>query len=77
MVTAARTRGIPVTVHAPGDLLSGSRLPSYLDTCGTSRGGALLVRPDGHIAWRQNTVSEPPRDLIVNIAHPLSSIAPR
>ncbi|MFU8849495.1 FAD-dependent monooxygenase [Micromonospora sp. SL1-18] len=51
-VTGARAHGIPVAVHPLPDLLSPANLAGYLNICGIDHTGAVLVRPDGHVAWR-------------------------
>ncbi|MFB9849646.1 hypothetical protein ACFFMR_04500 [Micromonospora andamanensis] len=38
--------------------------------CGVPPGGGLLVRPDGHVAWRQGDVGVPPRNLIADLVRP-------
>jgi hypothetical protein len=40
-----------VVVHALPDLIPPGRLREYLDVCGV-HDGVVLVRPDGHVAWR-------------------------
>ena len=37
---------------------TGSPEPGWVRTCGVGRGGALLVRPDQHIAWRASETPE-------------------
>ncbi|WP_083418606.1 FAD-dependent monooxygenase [Pseudofrankia sp. BMG5.36] len=46
--TAARALGVPVVNHV-------IREPGWPDQYGVSAAGAVLVRPDGHVAWRQAT----------------------
>ncbi|BCJ58398.1 FAD-dependent monooxygenase [Micromonospora endophytica] len=68
MVNAARQYGVPVLIHPLNRLFSPARLERYLDTCGIGPDGGLLVRPDGHVAWRQSVAGVPPHDLIVGLA---------
>jgi hypothetical protein len=49
----AQTRRLPLhafTVGAQGDLIDPER--SWATTYGVEQDGAVLVRPDGHVAWR-------------------------
>jgi hypothetical protein len=46
---------------APGTELSDPH-GEWPQVCGISDGGALLVRPDGYVAWRARTASPRPAD---------------
>jgi hypothetical protein len=50
---AAHCPGMPVDSHVLAE-------PAWPDLYGVSRDGAVLVRPDGHIAWRSRTASTDP-----------------
>ncbi|MED7953424.1 FAD-dependent oxidoreductase [Streptomyces sp. BE303] len=55
----ARDLGVPLRAHV---LPAGESLPpalSFTRSCGTGRGGAVLVRPDGFVAWRSATHTAP------------------
>ncbi|MEI7031805.1 FAD-dependent oxidoreductase [Streptomyces pratensis] len=53
--------GVPVRAHT---VLTDPASPAgFARTCGTGPGGALLVRPDGFVAWRARS-AEPPRDVL-------------
>ncbi|MFB7474699.1 FAD-dependent monooxygenase [Kitasatospora sp. NPDC056184] len=55
----ARELAVPLRAHVlPAD---GDRpgTPSFARSCGTGRAGALLVRPDGFVAWRCATHTAP------------------
>ncbi|WP_052489415.1 FAD-dependent monooxygenase [Streptomyces sp. 150FB] len=60
--TAAEVAGelaVPVTAHTvvagPG-----TSPAAFAESCGTGAGGALLVRPDGFVAWRAECAVPPP-----------------
>lgn len=56
-VTAAKACGLPVRVVAEGDLIDAQ---VWFDAAGISATGALLVRPDQHVAWRsREAVADP------------------
>ncbi|MDG9675825.1 FAD-dependent monooxygenase [Micromonospora sp. DH14] len=57
----ARAGGFPLTVHRLDSVLPRSARAAFLHQCGLLDSGGLLVRPDGHIAWR--TPSTPPGGL--------------
>lgn len=62
-LAAAKTLGVPMTAYTIG-ARSDVRDPDgrWVAACGVDPDGAVLVRPDGHVAWRQRTgVSEPER----------------
>ncbi|MBO4161299.1 FAD-dependent monooxygenase [Micromonospora antibiotica] len=59
--TAQREVGFPLTVHHLDRVMSPSARTVFLDQCGLHDTGGLLVRPDGHIAWR--TPNTPPDGL--------------
>jgi putative polyketide hydroxylase len=50
---AADSAGVPVDSHVLAE-------PSWPELYGVSSGGAVLVRPDGHVAWRSATASADP-----------------
>ena len=58
MATGATGRGprlhVPLRVHVVGEA-GDLRVPdgTFASLYGIEDGGAVLVRPDGHIAWRQ------------------------
>jgi hypothetical protein len=57
----ARTHGVPLAAHAvgaPGDLADVRG--DWGEVAGTGADGALLVRPDGHVAWRATEGSRAP-----------------
>jgi tetracenomycin A2 monooxygenase-dioxygenase len=45
--SASRTLGIPVDAHVIGE-------PEWPQSYGVTPAGAVLVRPDGHVAWRHH-----------------------
>lgn len=49
-LAALGRRGIPTTHVRVGEVVAVE--PSWTVTCGLGDGGALLVRPDHHVAWR-------------------------
>lgn len=61
----ANRYGIDVEAHligACGDALGdlSSIDGRFLDTCGITPSGAVLIRPDGFVAWRTRTINEHP-----------------
>ncbi|MFE6664851.1 FAD-dependent monooxygenase [Streptomyces sp. NPDC057697] len=58
---AAAAAGVPVTVRRlGGGQLSEEHPGSFHQLCGLPPSGAVLVRPDGHIAWRASSPATGP-----------------
>jgi hypothetical protein len=58
---AGDSLGVPVRTHCIG--VDVSDATGSLETVyGTGAAGAVLVRPDGHIAWRASGSSDDPED---------------
>ena len=57
---AVAAAGVPVSVHAVGAGL-GDADGAFASTYGLEPGGAVLVRPDGVVAWRSRTAPADPR----------------
>jgi putative polyketide hydroxylase len=54
--TLAYTRGVPLSIYRVGaDLVDVNR--NWAQRYGVTPAGAVLLRPDGHIAWRARTVA--------------------
>ncbi|MDJ0462497.1 FAD-dependent oxidoreductase [Streptomyces sp. H27-C3] len=54
----ARELAVPVTAHTV--VADREAWPTtFARSCGTGRGGALLVRPDGFVAWRSESAAAP------------------
>lgn len=56
----ARELGIPLQalrVGLGGDLSEMDADTAWADTYGVQRDGAVLVRPDGYVAWRRRTTT--------------------
>jgi hypothetical protein len=67
-VTAARTARVPLTaftVGASGDLHDPEK--QWAELYGVSAGGAVLVRPDGHVAWRCGESIPGPRRALASV----------
>ena len=54
-IAARGIEGVAYTVGARGDLVD--PLGSFADLYGIDPAGAVLIRPDGHVAWRSATQS--------------------
>ncbi|WP_329202885.1 aromatic-ring hydroxylase C-terminal domain-containing protein [Streptomyces sp. NBC_01435] len=67
---AAGAAGLPVTVHRLNDGRLREEHPgSFHRLCAMPVAGAVLVRPDGHIAWRTPSPAADPdllRILLIN-----------
>jgi putative polyketide hydroxylase len=62
-VGVAAGLGVPVRGHTIGDV-------TWRDLYGIRPGGVVLVRPDGHIAWRSiETPTDPEKDLRAALLH--------
>ena len=62
---AAQDLGVPLsirTIGPGGDFYS--HAADWADLYGVEVGGAVLVRPDGHVAWRSRSSSTEPDALI-------------
>jgi hypothetical protein len=70
--TTATVAGIPVCAVNTG-LQHEAGSQSWHTLCGIPKTGAVLVRPDGHIAW---TAPRPPRDaeLLTVLRHILTGL---
>ena len=53
---------VPLRWHAIND-------PAWMESYGVAPGGVVLVRPDGHVAWR---VANAPRDVVGELRRALS-----
>src|SRR5690606_138418 len=49
---AARALGVPLAAHRVGDPGLADPTGTFAATYGLEPDGAVLVRPDGHVAWR-------------------------
>lgn len=54
-VSVARDASIPLRCHRIDD-------PAFLDLYGIRPGGIVIVRPDGHVAWRANDLPAKPHN---------------
>lgn len=54
---AARELGVPIATYAIGDPGLVDHTTTFFDVYGIGREGAVLVRPDGYVAWRNPTGS--------------------
>ncbi|MEH1015925.1 FAD-dependent monooxygenase [Micromonospora sp. CPCC 206060] len=76
--SVARVTGLPLTCHALDAVLPPPELTSYLDQCGLHDDGVLLVRPDGHVAWRgQSTVTVDPVEVLRQLSGPRRPVSGR
>ncbi|GAB3563426.1 FAD-dependent oxidoreductase [Spelaeicoccus albus] len=71
-ITAARQSGIPVTGVRMGVDASPAEPGAFETAYGVDSGGAVLVRPDGYIAWRATTM---PTDPTQSLSAALTSVA--
>ncbi|MBO4210413.1 FAD-dependent monooxygenase, partial [Micromonospora echinofusca] len=76
--SVARVTGLPLTCHALDAVLPPPELASYLDQCGLHDDGVLLVRPDGHVAWRgPSTVTVDPVEVLRLLTGPRRPVSGR
>ena len=76
-VAAAGAAGVPLkafVVGPRGDLEDPDK--DWATLYGVSAGGAVLIRPDGHVGWRGNdAVADPRRALATVLARVLSRVS--
>ncbi|MEU8582157.1 FAD-dependent oxidoreductase [Streptomyces abikoensis] len=63
---AAATAGIPLTAHVLGTTLTDPG-DSLTEATGLGSGGALLIRPDGFVAWRSDEAADAPRAVLTEV----------
>jgi hypothetical protein len=57
----------PETLILSSSLVPG--LDSWLESAGIDERGALLVRPDQHVAWRSRTLCAEPANQLARVLH--------
>ncbi len=59
--SAANRQGLPrIDVHVLGEDIADAEGSSWMDVYGVGEGGAVLVRPDGYVAWRATSMPDDP-----------------
>jgi putative polyketide hydroxylase len=64
---AARRLGLPLRAHRLGAGGPGEITGEWTDVCGITPAGAVLVRPDGHVAWRSTGPAADPGELLTEV----------